>query len=100
VARVIIVQQCNDANKNRQCDVGEGIAGVVGYVLNARAGQVVGQATSNTRGITQIPITTLSSEPLVLNVPFLDDYQSLTGTDGRTQPIIVDNSAGLSGLLP
>lgn len=100
VARVIIVQQCNDTNKNRQCDVGEGIAGVVGYVLNARTGQVVGQAVSNTRGITQIPITTLSSEQLVLNVPFLDEYQSLTGTDGRTQPIIVDNSVGLSGLLP
>ncbi len=100
VARVIIVQQCNDTNKNRQCDVGEGIAGVVGYVLNARTGQVVAQAVSNTRGITQMPITTLSSEPLVLNVPFLDEYQSLTGTDGRTQPIIVDNSAGLSGLLP
>ncbi len=100
VSRVIIVQQCNDTNKNRQCDVPEGIAGVVGYVLNARTGQVVGQAVSNTRGITQIPITTLSSEQLVLNVPFLDEYQSLAGTDGRTQPIIVDNSAGLSGLLP
>ena len=100
VSRVIIVQQCNDVNKNRQCDVGEGIGGVVGFVLNARTGQVVNQAVSNTRGITQIPITTLNSEQLVLNVPFLDEYQSLTGTDGRTQPIIVDNSAGLSGLLP
>jgi len=100
VSRVIIVQQCNDVNENRACDVGEGIGGVVGFVLNARTGQVVNQAVSNTRGITQIPITTLSSDQLVLNVPFLDEYQSLTGTDGRTQPIIVDNSVGLSGLLP
>jgi hypothetical protein len=99
VSRVIIVQQCNDVNENRQCEVTEGIAGVVGYVVNVRTGQVVGQSVSNTRGITQIPITTLSSEQLVLNVPFLDEYQSLTGNDGRTVPI-VRNSVGLSGLLP
>jgi hypothetical protein len=100
ISRPIIVQQCADTNDNTACDIGEGIAGVTSFVLNARTGQVLGQSVSDSQGIAQVYVVAMSDDELVVNVPYLAENQPLSVTNGRVAPILIKDEVGLPGLLP
>lgn len=100
VSKPIIIQQCVDANADRACNVNEGIAGVTAYLLNARTGQVLGQSVSNERGITQIYVSVLSDQALVVDVPFLDYNEAVRLNDTTATTILKDDVAAIPGLLP
>jgi hypothetical protein len=100
VSRPIIIYQCIDANADRACNVNEGIAGVTAYVLNARTGEVLGQSVSNERGITQIYVSVLSDQELVVDVPFLGHNEAIRPTDTDAITMLNADVAAVPGLLP